>query len=251
MALMHLSDQVLGNGLQVSPSNPLVGISGRADLLRRLGRVVVAKPGIFGYGNARPAGLLDHFSALAENGEIPAAKIVSELLHHLGPVWPSRLTLDGIPLGDCWRHPSLRMADATNELVPLHKLSQWMAYSLIEPLQWAGISVTEVNDLTGLAEYRNGGLFIDTGVLQFRDPADAPREHDISAPLVVEWRALTVALLDRLAETMRRQLGMDQRSLPLGKVLQGGTWFAGRIIAAKRRSDGSPPIKVVSDGTVF
>jgi len=126
-----------------------------------------------------------------------------------------------------------------------------MAYSLIEPLQLAGISVTDVNGLTGLAEYRNGGLFIDTGVLQFRDPADAAREHSVAAPLVVEWRALTVAVLDSLAEMVRRHLGMDETSLPLGKVLQGGTWLAGRIIAGKRQSDGAPPIKVVSDGTVF
>ena len=69
--------------------------------------------------------------------------------------------------------------DATNGLVPLHKLSQWLAYSLIEPLQWAGITVTDIDGLTGLAEYRNGGLFIDAGVLQLRDPADAARQHDV------------------------------------------------------------------------
>ena len=46
--------------------------------------------------------------------------------------------------------------------MPLHKLSQWLAYSLIEPLQRAGIAVTDIDGLTGLAEYRNGGLFIDT-----------------------------------------------------------------------------------------
>jgi Protein of unknown function (DUF1688) len=250
--LMHLSDEVLGKGLQVSSFNPLVGVSGRSDLLRRLGRVVATRPDIFGYGdNARPGHLLDHFAALAKNNEIPAARIVSELLRCLGPIWPSRFTLAGTPLGDCWRHPSLKTADAISELVPLHKLSQWIAYSLIEPLQWAGISVVDIDGLTGLAEYRNGGLFVDTGVLLFRDPADATREHDVAAPLVVEWRALTVALLDRLAEMMRRRLGMDQESLPLVKVLQGGTWCAGRLIAGKRRSDGSPPIKVISDGTVF
>jgi Protein of unknown function (DUF1688) len=250
--LMQLSDDVLANGFQVSSSNPLVGIGGRADLLRRLGAVVAARPEIFGREDkARPGGLFDHFAALLENRAIPAARILSELLHHLGPVWPSRLTLGGVPLGDSWRHPSLRTADATSEIVPLHKLSQWLAYSLIEPLQWAGISVTEVDGLTGLAEYRNGGLFIDTGVLAFRDPADAMREHDVAGALVVEWRTLTVALLDKLADAMRRRLGMDQESLPLGKVLQGGTWAAGRIIAHKRRSNGAPPIKVASDGTVF
>ena len=250
--LLQLSEDVLANGFQVSSSNPLVGIGGRTDLLRRLGTVVAARPEIFGREDkARPGGLFDHFVALVKSRAIPAARILSELLHHLRPVWPSPLTLGGVPLGDSWRHRSLRAADATSEIVPLHKLSQWLAYSLIEPLQWAGMSVTDVDGLTGLAEYRNGGLFIDTGVLTFRDPANAMREHDVASALVVEWRALTVALLDRLADAMRRRLGMDQESLPLGKVLQGGTWAAGRTIAHKLRPDGASPIKVVSDGTVF
>jgi hypothetical protein len=250
--LLRLSEEALREGFQVSASNPLVAVGGRTDLLHRLGAVVAAKPEIFGQeGPARPGGLFDYFVALAEKRAIPATKILSELLRHLGPVWPSRLTLGGTPLGDCWQHPSLRTADATSGIVPLHKLSQWLAYSLIEPLQWAGISVTGINGLTGLAEYRNGGLFIDTGVLAFRDPANAMLEHDVAAALVVEWRALTVALLDRLADAMRHRLGMDQESLPLGSVLQGGTWAAGRLLARKLRPDGAPPIKVSSDGTVF
>ena len=250
--LMRMSDQTVGDGLQVSGPNKIIGLSSRADLLRHLGALVAAKPDIFGREDKpRPGGLFDHLAALTGKNEIAAATILSELLHHFGPIWPSRLTLGGVPLGDCWRHPSLRTADATSELVPLHKLSQWLAYSLIEPLQWAGISVSEIDGLTGLAEYRNGGLFIDTGVLAFRDPADSARYHDISATLIVEWRALTVALLDRLADVMRRCLKMDERSLPLAKVLEGGTWAAGRIIARKLRNDGSPPVKVASDGTVF
>jgi hypothetical protein len=250
--LMRLSEATIADGLQVSSANPLVGMSGRLDLLRRLGALVAAKPEIFGREDrSRPGGLFDHLAALTGKNELPAATILSELLHHFGLIWPSRLTLGGVPLGDCWRHPSLQTADATSELVPLHKLSQWLAYSLIEPLQWAGIPVSHIDGLTGLAEYRNGGLFIDTGVLSFRDPADAAREHDIASPLVVEWRALTVALLDRLADLMRGRLRMDEKSLPLAKVLEGGTWSAGRIIASRLRSDGSPPVKVISDGTVF
>jgi hypothetical protein len=177
--------------------------------------------------------------------------ILSELLQQFGPIWPSRLTLGGIALGDCWKHPSLVTADVTNGLVPLHKLSQWLAYSLIEPLQTAGITVTDIDGLTGLAEYRNGGLFIDIGVLIFRDAEAAQREHDVASPMVVEWRALTVALLDRIAEGVRQQLQLDSTSLPLAKVLEGGTWAAGRLLARERRADASPPIKVISDGTVF
>src|SRR4029079_4883728 len=173
------------------------------------------------------------------------------LRQHLGPVWPSRLTLGGIALGDCWKHPSLTSTDATNCLVPLHKLSQWLASSLIEPLQNAGIEVTDIDGLTGLAEYRNGGLFIDMGVLVLRDPAAAQREHSVGSELVVEWRALTVALLDRLAEIVRTRLNMNRETLPLAKILQGGTWTAGRHIANRLRADGGPPLNVVSDGPVF
>jgi hypothetical protein len=135
--------------------------------------------------------------------------------------------------------------------VPLHKLSQWLAYSLIEPLEAAGLAVTDIDGLTGLAEYRNGGLMIDTGVLVLREPAAMNIAHDVGSTLVVEWRALTVALLDRLAETVRRRLGMDRTTLPLVRLLQGGTWSAGRKIAALRRPDGGPPLSVLSDGTVF
>jgi len=135
--------------------------------------------------------------------------------------------------------------------VPLHKLSQWLAYSLIEPLQQAGFAVTDIDGLTGLAEYRNGGLFVDTEILTLREPAEAMREHDVGSPLVVEWRALTVPLLDRLAAAMRARLNRSAADLPLARVLQGGTWAAGRALAFARRADGSPPIKVVSDGTVF
>lgn len=173
------------------------------------------------------------------------------LLRHFGSIWPSRLELGGVPLGDCWRHPALTTSDATSGFVPLHKLSQWLAYSLIEPLQQAGIVVTDIDGLTGLAEYRNGGLFVDTGVLVLRNPEDALREHDVASPLVVEWRALTVALLDRLAGAVRNKLNVTPAALPLASVLEGGSWAAGRALAYKNRMDGASPIKVVSDGTVF
>ena len=250
LAYLEVAD--LKQGLQVSDVNPLVGLDGRAELLRRLGELVAAKPDIFGrHDTPRPGGLFDRLAMRAENGHLAAPVILSELLQQLGPIWPSRLTLGGIALGDCWKHPALTTGDATNGLMPLHKLSQWLAYSLIEPLQTAGIHVTDIDGLTGLAEYRNGGLFIDSGVLAFRDEEDAQREHEVASTLVVEWRALTVALLDRLADGMRKRLGLDAVSLPLAKVLQGGSWAAGRRLARERRLDASPPVKVISDGTVF
>ncbi|MBR1194671.1 URC4/urg3 family protein [Bradyrhizobium sp. AUGA SZCCT0240] len=250
--LAHLAVADLERGMQVSDTNPLVGMDGRAELLRRLGRLVTSKPDVFGSQDTpRPGVLFDRLAKLAYGGKLPAPTILAELLQQLGPIWPSRLTLGGIPLGDCWKHPALTTADATNGLVPLHKLSQWLAYSLIEPLQTAGITVTDIDGLTGLAEYRNGGLFVDIGVLAFRDPESAQREHEVASPLVVEWRALTVALLDRVADRLRHRLGLDATSMPLAKILEGGTWAAGRLLARERRADASPPVKIISDGTVF
>jgi hypothetical protein len=250
--LTEITEAKLIRGFQVSDENPLQGVAGRADLLRRLGRTIMAAPEIFGREDTpRPGGLFDHLASIANNKRIAAATILSELLTHLGPIWPSRLSLGSVPLGDCWRHSAIKTDDETSGLVPLHKLSQWLSYSLIEPLQWAGIEVVDIDGLTGLAEYRNGGLFMDTGVLTLRDPAAAQQEHNVDAELVVEWRALTVALLDRLAEVVRGRLNMDREKLPLARILQGGTWTAGRHIARQLRPDGGPPLKIISDGTVF
>ncbi len=251
-ALERLTVADLQIGFQVGDDNPLVGLEGRVELLRRLGRQVSASSQVFACNDMpRPGGLFDHFERESGQGSIAAATILSELLRQFGPIWPSRIMLGGIPLGDCWRHSALRTDDATSELMPLHKLSQWLSYSLIEPLQRAGRQVAEIDGLTGLAEYRNGGLFADTGVLALRDPTEGPREHDVASPLVVEWRALTVALLDRLADVLRQRVGADSVSLPLAKILEGGTWAAGRAAALARRPDGSPPLKVRRDGTVF
>jgi len=250
--LANLAVADLKRGLQVSDDNPLVGLEGRVDLLRSLGELMASKADAFARLDApRPGGLFDRLAMLADDARLPAPMILSELLQQLGPIWPSRLTLGGVALGDCWKHPALTTNDATSGLMPLHKLSQWLAYSLIEPLQTAGIRVTDIDGLTGLAEYRNGGLFIDAGVLAFRNPEDGAREHEVASSLVVEWRALTVALLDRVAEGMRQRLGLDAASLPLAKILEGGTWSAGRRLARERRPDASPPVKVISDGTVF
>jgi hypothetical protein len=238
--LGRVSAEVLAEGFQVTAANPLVGLDGRAALLRKLGEAV-----------GRPGALFDVMAGRAQDGELPAPVILEVLLQALGPIWPGRLSLGGVPLGDCWRHPAIKRDDPTDGLVPIHKLSQWLAYSLIEPLERAGVAVVDIDGLTGLAEYRNGGLFVDTGVLALKDPEDAGRSHPVEGPLVVGWRALTVALLDRIAPMVRGRLGVAEADFPLARVLEGGTWAAGRRIASRLRDGGGPPIAVTSDGTVF
>jgi hypothetical protein len=182
-ALHGLSEEMLRSGFQIRSDNPLVGLTGRIAQLRRLGHVVAEHPNVFARRDGpRPGGLYDALvDDVAGSGfkTIRAPSILEKLLHHLTPIWPARQTLAGVPLGDCWRHPLLRTGDSTEGLVPFHKLMQWLAYSLIEPLQWAGWVVSDLDGLTGLAEYRNGGLFVDTGVLTLRNASDASRDHAV------------------------------------------------------------------------
>lgn len=237
--LLRVDAAALGAAFQVSDANPLAGLDGRAALLRSLGAALLARPDLFPGG--RIGGLFD---VLAGSGTVAAADILAALLEGLGPIWPARIVLDGRPLGDVWPHPNAG-------LVPFHKLSQWLAYSLIEVFEDAGIPVTGIDALTGLPEYRNGGLLLDLGVLRLRDPALAEQPLAPGHPAIVEWRALTVALLDRMAPLIRSRLDRDEAALPLSRILEGGTWAAGRAIAAERRPGGGPPLQVVSDGTVF
>jgi hypothetical protein len=57
--------------------------------------------------------------------------------------------------------------------------------------------------------------------------------------------------LDKIAPMVRERLGVSASDFPLARVLEGGTWAAGRRIARELRADGGPPIAVISDGTVF
>lgn len=222
--LVKLTPMDIAMGFQVKAHNPMVGLEGRAELLRKLGGVGLERPGAL-------------FDVVAGSGDVKAEAILAAVLDKLSPIWPS-------PMGDVWEHPVVG-------LVPFHKLSQWMSYSLVEPIEGAGLRVVALDALTGLPEYRNGGLLVDAGALR---PKQRKLLQDTFKPgdeAIVEWRALTVALLDRIAQHVRGHLGIDAARLPLVKVLEAGTWFAGRRLAAERRERGGPPIAVESDGTVF
>ncbi|WP_338872371.1 URC4/urg3 family protein [Myxococcus stipitatus] len=237
-ALGRLSRESLARGLQVSESNPLDGLEGRLHLMHGLSRVL-----------PRPGAL--HDIVVAQGSSARASELLGLVLELLGPIWPGRVMVDAVNLGDVWPHSALGPVESVDALVPFHKLSQWLTYSLVEPLAEAGVRVVELDGLTGLPEYRNGGLFVDLGVLVPRDVRLTREVLHPSEEPIVEWRALTVALLDRVAALVRGRLGMSNEELPLGKVLQGGTWTAGRKVAAELRPGGVPPIRVESDGTVF
>jgi hypothetical protein len=243
--LRTLTVERLAQVFQCGPANPLVGLDGRMLVLRRLGDALASQPDVFG-----PQGRPGHLFDLSGADGVGAHDILSQILASLSGIWLARNSIGPQALGDCWRHDAVPGSGLTRGWVPFHKLSQWLTYSLLEPFKWAGVRVDGLDALTGLPEYRNGGLLLDTGVLRLRELGWAARTWDVSNELVVEWRALTVALLDELAPLVRVRLGADAGQMPLACVLEGGSWAAGRALAERLR-DGRPPLCVVSDGTVF
>ena len=244
VGLLGFDAQQLASAFQVTDANPLVGVAGRAELLRKLGEVVQNTPAHFDSTHPRLGDLGVGLKRAAHDGQLPASAVLDAVLRALGPIWPGREKLAGKSLGDVWRHPRFG-------LVPFHKLSQWLSYSLFEPLEAAGVTITDIDELTGLPEYRNGGLFLDAGALELVEPREREVTHEVASELVIEWRALTVALLDQLADVVRGKLGLSQQELPLARILEGGSWRAGRQIANELRPGGGPPLKIESDGTVF
>lgn len=249
--LQGLSESMLAGGFQADSENPLVGVAGRLELLQRLGRSLLGAPDLFGHENPRPGHLVNYLLERSSNGQVAAETVLSAVLLGLGDIWPGRVEITGVNLGDVWPHTALVGNRLGAGLVPFHKLSQWLTYSLLEPLQELGLEITGLDALTGLPEYRNGGLCLDLGLLQAKHPDVLQQRHPAGSEVIVEWRALTVILLDHIAAAVREKLSMSAEELPLVKVLQGGTWSAGRRIAAQLRAGGVPPIQLESDGTVF
>ena len=256
-ALQRLDVAALRNSFQVTGSNPLVGLEGRVALLNRLGAALAADHGVAG----RPGTLFDHLTQTSDSTatarDVNASQVLRAVLDAFSSIWLTGSMLQGVPLGDVWPHrwaggesKSDGGHGTTDDWVPFHKLSQWLSYSLLEPLMWAGVTVTGLDALTGLPEYRNGGLLLDGGVIVPRDPRLLQKRWKVSDEFVIEWRALTVSLIDELAPLVRARLGKTADEMPLACILEGGTWAAGREIARELR-DGSPPLAIDSDGTVF
>jgi hypothetical protein len=254
-ALSATDASALAQVFQVETDNPLVGLDGRAAVLRRLGAALLARPQAFGAA-ARPGFLFDLLTRNGGRLEVAATSILRALLDHGSSIWLTPSLLGDEPLGDAWQHPDAHdggaadPSDPSDGWVPFHKLSQWLAYSLFEPFEWAGVAVAERDALTALPEYRNGGLLLDTGVIVPRDEALVRRTWQAGDTPIVEWRALTVALIDEVALRVRAALARSATQMPLACVLEGGTWAAGRVLAQELRG-GLPPLDIASDGTVF
>lgn len=249
--------RLFGNGLP-RPGNLVNYLLGCASFPITTGKeaesltpnAISPRDGVAGWG-MRDREQLPEVGVSQGKKQLLASRVLSTLLEGLGDIWPGGLTIAGINLGDVGRHSALQEDDLGGEYVPFHKLSQWLTYSLLEPLQELGIEIAGLDQLTGLPEYRNGGLCLDLGLLVVKETALFQKPHAPQSEVIVEWRALTLSCLDLIAVAIRQQFKLTEEDLPMVKVLQGGTWTAGRRIAAQLRAGGTSPIQLESDGTVF
>lgn len=258
VALLRLTAATMGKGLQVTAENPIDGLEGRTDLLVRLGQSLRNQE-IFG-SSARPGNMLDYLlthasTVTTESGSfIPLPTLWDTLMQGLITIWPNtRTQINGTPLGDAW--PCETMPNGPSRpwenILPFHKLTQWLTYSLMVPMQKvAGIHFIGIELMTGLPEYRNGGLFVDTGLLTLKPEdlkrgleqyhANATRKGQPSVEVVplftadddviVEWRALTVGFLDELLAEVNNLLGLSGADqLSLAQMLEAGSWKVGEI----------------------
>lgn len=277
-ALKQLTPEHMRTGLQVSATNPMDGLEGRTQLLIRLGQAMDNQT-FFGE-DGRPGNMLGRTTS-SDKGQsanntpdyllahptthdssaliVPIPTLWTVIMDGLGPIWPTtRTQIQGRSLGDAW---PCSVLDASSDqpwahIVPFHKLSQWLTYSLMVPMQklmkvhFAGAEL-----MTGLAEYRNGGLLMDTGLLVLRSE-DAKRGLALyqqnaqiegqpntevvpmftpDDDVVVEWRAVTVGFLDELLPEVNKMLGLQgNNKLNLAQMLEAGTWKVSQKLAYGR-----------------
>jgi hypothetical protein len=251
---MSLDD--LYKAYQLSDTNEMIGLEGRLKKLQNLAASLEEHPHFFGEECPRPGNLADYVLSKcvtdASGKKRVSVKVLWEVVFNgMQKCWPSK-AMFGVN-GDIWQCTALKEPGRVgSDLVPFHKLPQWLIYSLIEVFErFLGVAFDDIDLLTGLAEYRNGGLFIDAGVIRMKREEMSKMVYDVGSEVIVEWRALTIILLDKVADLMRQQLGLTPQQFPLAKVLQAGTWQAGRVIASEKREDGSAPILTALDGSVF
>lgn len=222
--------------------------------------------------------ILNHRTTLASSVPIVYIYLLWEIIiDGLSFSWTTHKTqIDGIAIGDAYMG-SLMPSHPTHpwlSVVPFHEFTQSLAYSLMSPMQkYLKIHFVGTRLLTGLPDYRSGGLLIDSGVLTLKDADVArglahyeanskivgqPNEEvvpmfQIDDDVVVEWRALTVHLLDKLWEQVNLMLELEEADhLGMAQLMEAGTRKGGCEIAeVSRPNTKKPPILVATDGTLF
>ncbi|KAI7904272.1 uncharacterized protein BX663DRAFT_530376 [Cokeromyces recurvatus] len=264
-ALMQLTLDDLLSGLKTT-SDELIGIEDRFELLKHLAQVLQVRTDYFGGQEGfmpRPGNMMDYLlnhptTIKTKKGPLIRLETLWPIVFEMGELWTVQSDYSN---GDVWS-----CCSNDNLLVPIHKLSQWMIYTLIEPMEkLLGAVIEGTEQLTPLPDYANGGLLIDTGLITLKSQdyergIENYRQHtnllgqskvemipmfDISDSAIIEWRALTIAYLDLVCDRVRAALKLTRKALSLTQLIEGGTTSAGRELAElSRPNTQQPPILI-------
>ena len=283
--LRHIDVAAVRAILQGTPQNPVQGLEGRATVLSRLGQLLQALPGAGG-ANARPCDLVQTLTAASIiDTEVQTARLLSELLRKLAPLWPAA-PVQGLPGGDIWLHrwageavgagspadvagpdssssssssssstpgSSAALKDlGTGGWVPLHAMGQSLLAALALPLQHSGHTLAGLQELTAIADQPTSALLMAAGVVVPRQPRLLSRSLKLGDEAVIECRALTVALFDELTRQVHALLehgGGASPARPPGVDLP-----VARVVQATATvlaSGGAPTLRIEGDGALF
>lgn len=251
-ALIRLEEAEIAEGLRLDPELDRVAVTSIKTILKRLGEAIGLRPDLFEQGGqSRPGHLALKLFAKAEAAPVSIADILDALLDGLSPIWQEGARSGDVVLGDVWRHTNLNLDDPAEGLLPFHLIAQEIAYALIEPFAWAGIELTELDGLTGLSDLEHAALFLDAGIVSMKSAGSGLKSQDQSLDRAIELRAVCIALFDRLADTLRRQLDVSADVLPLTCVLEGGTASLGDEIVRENGDAAQEATRILKAGAVF
>ena len=281
--LRHIDVAAVRAMLQGTPQNPVQGLEGRATVLSRLGQLLQALPGAGGAG-ARPCDLVQTLTAASIiDTEVQTARLLSELLRKLAPLWPAA-PVQGLPGGDIWLHrwageavgagspadaaghgsnssssssltPSSSAAPkdlGTGGWVPLHAMGQSLLAALALPLQHSGHTLAGLQELTAIADQPTSALLLAAGVVVPRQPRLLSLSLKLGDEAVIECRTLTVALFDELTRQVHALLQHSRGASPARPP--GVNLSVARVVqatAAVLAGGGAPTLRIEGDGALF
>jgi Protein of unknown function (DUF1688) len=217
--------------------------------LKRLGEALALRPDLFSEGDVTRPGLLATRLAKQSSSAVDAGIALDRLLESLAPVWDGGAVSGEIALGDCFAHSQFPGSDL-EQLFPFHLTAQEIVYSLVEPFAWAGWEVSGLEVLSAPADLPHVALFSQAGVLNARR-----REEKLSGSealdCMIELRAISMALTDKLADMLCAKLQVTPDQLPLSCVLEGGTSRAGAQILQQNETEAKKLGQLLNPGSVF
>ena len=240
--LTYLRFRIFSEKFQNTINNSIIGIKNRHSLLINLGKTLKKNK------LSRPSDFFDKYNI---NDTISVKELWNFIVNDFKDIWNIYNKDDKETIGDIWTHPYLKIpCIEKSELMPFHKISQWIIYSLIDVIKnYGNYKITDTMILSALPEYRNAGLLLEYQVITPKNRLAFSKIYTIKDTFVVELRGLTIAILEYLLNDINSERSIEEK-YSMSEFLENGSWSLGREIAYKK-NNGDLPINLILEGNYF